>query len=112
MTDLIEGMREVFEDACQDYMKYRAFTKKAEREGCQNLAKLFRAIAEMENVLAQNHLRAMPPQITSRKHSMMKLRERKRHMGLSLRLHEQKVTRGQQSLSAMRLRITRLRENL
>ena len=59
MTNLGKGLIKVFEDESQSYIKYLAFAKKAESEGYKQIARLFRTVAEMERILAQNHLRAM-----------------------------------------------------
>lgn len=48
-----------FAGESQAHMKYSIFAEKAEREGLQQVARLFRAIAYAEKVHATNHLRAL-----------------------------------------------------
>jgi len=51
-----ENLMAAFAGESQANRKYLAFAKKAEQEGKNNLAKLFRATAEGETVHALNHL--------------------------------------------------------
>lgn len=48
-----------FAGESQANQKYRAFAKKAEREGFANIAKLFRTTAEAERIHAEGHLKAL-----------------------------------------------------
>jgi len=50
-------LKEAFAGESQANRKYLAFSKKAEREGYPQVAKLFRAAAEAETVHAHAHLR-------------------------------------------------------
>lgn len=52
----VENLEEAFAGESQANRKYLAFAKKAEEEGFQQIAKLFRAAAEAETVHAHNHL--------------------------------------------------------
>jgi rubrerythrin len=54
-----ESLREAFAGESQANRRYLAFAKKAEEEGYQQVAKLFRAAAEAETVHAHNHLRVL-----------------------------------------------------
>lgn len=54
-----ENLAEAFAGESQANRKYLAFAKKAEAEGLQQVAKLFRAAAHAETVHAHAHLRAM-----------------------------------------------------
>lgn len=54
-----ENLEQAFAGESQAYQKYRAFASKAEKEGLQNIAKLFRTTAEAERIHAGEHLRAM-----------------------------------------------------
>ena len=53
-----ENLKEAFAGESQAYQKYRAFAKKAEREGFTNIARLFNTTAEAERIHAQGHLNA------------------------------------------------------
>jgi rubrerythrin len=59
MSKTEKGLSEAFAGESQANRRYLAFAKKAEEEGYQQVAKLFRAAAEAETVHALNHLRAM-----------------------------------------------------
>jgi len=48
-----------FEDESQTYMRYHAFARKAQEEGLENIAHLFRAVAEAETIHALNHIDAL-----------------------------------------------------
>ena len=50
---------EAFAGESQAHMKYQIFAEQAEKEGFQNIARLFRAIAFAERVHATNHLRTL-----------------------------------------------------
>ena len=53
------NLKDAFAGESQAHMKYLAFAEKAEKEGKEKVAKLFRAIAYAEQVHATNHLRAL-----------------------------------------------------
>ncbi|MDD3753626.1 MAG: rubrerythrin family protein [Methanobacterium sp.] len=55
----INNLKEAFAGESQANHKYMAFAKKADEEGYEQVAKLFRAAAEAEAVHAQNHLMVM-----------------------------------------------------
>ena len=59
MATTLENMKEAFAGESQANQKYRAFAKKAEREGFHNVAKLFRLTAEAERIHAEGHLGAL-----------------------------------------------------
>ena len=54
-----DNLKEAFAGESQAYQKYRAFAKKAEREGFRNIAKLFLTAAEAEKIHAEGHLAAL-----------------------------------------------------
>ena len=54
-----DNLKEAFAGESQANRKYLAFAKKADQEGFQQVAKLFRAAAEAETIHAHAHLRAM-----------------------------------------------------
>jgi rubrerythrin len=54
-----QNLKDAFAGESQANRKYLAFAKKAEEEGYEQVAKLFRAAAEAETVHALSHLRAM-----------------------------------------------------
>ena len=58
-TTTIENLKEAFAGESQANQKYRAFAKKAEREGFPNVAHLFRTTAEAERIHAEGHLAAL-----------------------------------------------------
>ena len=49
-----ENLKEAFAGESQANQKYRAFAKKAEREGFPNIAKLFKTAAEAERIHAED----------------------------------------------------------
>lgn len=53
----IDNLKNAFAGESQANRRYLAFAKKAEEEGFQQIAKLFRAAAEAETVHAHNHMR-------------------------------------------------------
>jgi len=53
------NLKEAFAGESQANQKYRAFAKKAEKEGFVNVAKLFRTTAEAERIHAEGHLAAL-----------------------------------------------------
>ncbi len=54
-----ENLKNAFAGESQANRKYLAFAKKAEEEGLDQVAKLFRATAEAETVHAHSHLKAL-----------------------------------------------------
>ncbi len=54
-----ENLKEAFAGESQANQKYRAFAKKAERDGFPNIAKLFKTTAEAERIHAEGHLNAL-----------------------------------------------------
>jgi rubrerythrin len=54
-----ENLKEAFAGESQANQKYRAFSKKAERDGFPNIAKLFKTAAEAERIHAEGHLNAL-----------------------------------------------------
>lgn len=54
-----ENLKESFAGESQANQKYRAFAKKAEKDGMPNIAKLFKTTAEAERIHAEGHLAAM-----------------------------------------------------
>ena len=54
-----ENLEGAFAGESQANQKYRAFAKKAEREGLPNIAKLFNTAAEAERIHAEGHLTAL-----------------------------------------------------
>ncbi len=59
MATTIENLKEAFAGESQANQKYRAFAKKAEKDGFANIAKLFRTTAEAERIHAEGHLKAL-----------------------------------------------------
>ena len=59
MPTTLDNMKDTFAGESQANQKYRAFAKKAEREGFPNMARLFRTAAEAERIHAEGHLSAM-----------------------------------------------------
>lgn len=53
----LEKLKAAFAGESQANRKYLAFSRKAEREGFENVALLFRAVAEAETVHALNHFK-------------------------------------------------------
>lgn len=54
-----QNLREAFAGESQAHMRYIIFAQKAEEEGKENIARLFRAIAYAEQVHATNHLKTL-----------------------------------------------------
>jgi rubrerythrin len=54
-----DNLKEAFAGESQASQKYRAFARRAEKDGFPTVAKLFRAAAEAECVHAEGHLRAL-----------------------------------------------------
>jgi len=59
MPTTIDNLKEAFAGESQANQKYRAFAKKAERDGFPNIAKLFKTAAEAERIHAEGHLGAL-----------------------------------------------------
>lgn len=59
MATTNENLKEAFAGESQANQKYRAFAKKAEKEGFKNIAKLFKTTAEAERIHAEGHLKAL-----------------------------------------------------
>lgn len=59
MSTTKENLKEAFAGESQANQKYRAFAKKAERDGFPNIAKLFNTAAEAERIHAEGHLGAL-----------------------------------------------------
>ena len=59
MATTLDNLKEAFAGESQANQKYRAFAKKAERDGFPNVARLFRTAAEAERIHAEGHLSAM-----------------------------------------------------
>lgn len=59
MSKTIDNLKEAFAGESQANRKYLAFAAQADKEGCHQAARLFRAAAEAETVHAHNHLRAL-----------------------------------------------------
>jgi rubrerythrin len=56
MPSTDENLKEAFAGESQANQKYRAFAKKAEKDGFPNIARLFRTTAEAERIHAAGHL--------------------------------------------------------
>jgi rubrerythrin len=59
MSSTKENLETAFAGESQANQKYRAFAKKAEKEGFANVAKLFLTTAEAERIHAEGHLGAL-----------------------------------------------------
>ena len=59
MPNTNENLQTAFAGESQANQKYRAFAKKAEKEGFPNIAKLFSTTAEAERIHAEGHLKAL-----------------------------------------------------
>ena len=59
MPSTTENLKEAFAGESQAYQKYMAFAAQAEKEGYENVARLFRATAEAERLHAAGHLQAL-----------------------------------------------------
>ena len=59
MTDTTKNLKDAFAGESQANQKYRAFAKKAEKDGFANIARLFQATAEAERIHAEGHLQAL-----------------------------------------------------
>lgn len=59
MTDTTKNLKDAFAGESQANQKYRAFAKKAKKDGFANVARLFQAAAEAEHIHAEGHLKAL-----------------------------------------------------
>lgn len=59
MPETKENLKKAFAGESQAHQKYRAFGKKAEKDGFPNIARLFRTTAEAERIHAEGHLGAL-----------------------------------------------------
>lgn len=59
MAGTNDNLKEAFAGESQANQKYRAFAKKAEKDGFPNIARLFRTTAEAERIHAAGHLAAL-----------------------------------------------------
>ena len=59
MPETTDNLKKAFAGESQAYQKYRAFAKRAEKDGFPNIAKLFRTTAEAERIHAEGHLGAL-----------------------------------------------------
>jgi rubrerythrin len=59
MATTNDNLNEAFAGESQANQKYKAFAKKAQKEGFKNIAKLFMTTAEAERIHAEGHLKAM-----------------------------------------------------
>jgi rubrerythrin len=59
MASTTDNLKEAFAGESQANQKYRAFAKRAEKDGFVNIAKLFRTTAEAERIHAEGHLKAL-----------------------------------------------------
>jgi rubrerythrin len=59
MSTTTNNLKDAFAGESQANQKYRAFAKKAERDGFPNIAKLFRTTSEAERIHAEGHLKAL-----------------------------------------------------
>jgi rubrerythrin len=59
MPTTTDNLKEAFAGESQANQKYRAFAKKAEKEGFKNIAKLFLTAAEAERIHAEGHFGAL-----------------------------------------------------
>ncbi len=59
MNNTITNLKEAFAGESQASQKYLAFARRAEKEGFQYIARLFRTAAEAERIHAEGHLGAM-----------------------------------------------------
>jgi rubrerythrin len=59
MSKTQENLKTAFAGESQANRRYLAFSKKAEKDGYPQIAKLFRAVAEAETIHAHAHLRMM-----------------------------------------------------
>ncbi len=55
----IANLKEAFAGESQAFQKYTAFAEKAEKEGFNNIARLFRLTAQAEQIHAAGHFKAL-----------------------------------------------------
>jgi rubrerythrin len=70
MSKTEQNLQDAFAGESQANRKYLAFARKAEEEGYEQVAKLFRAAAAAETIHAHNHLRALAA-VKSTKENLM-----------------------------------------
>jgi rubrerythrin len=58
MPTTLENLKDAFAGESQAFQKYKAFAKKAEKDGFKNVALLFNTTAEAERIHAEGHLGA------------------------------------------------------
>jgi rubrerythrin len=59
MTKTEENLKIAFAKECQASQRYRAFSKRARKDGYPNIARLFKLASEVERIHAQNNLHAL-----------------------------------------------------
>lgn len=59
MPETTDNLKKAFAGESQAFQKYRAFAKRAEKDGFPNIARLFRTTAEAERIHAEGHLGAL-----------------------------------------------------
>jgi len=59
MSQTTDDLKEAFAGESKAYQKYKAFAKKAAKDGYTNIAKLFETTAEAERTHAEGHLAAL-----------------------------------------------------
>lgn len=59
MPETTDNLKKAFAGESQAFQKYRAFAKKAEKDGFPNIARLLRTTAEAERIHAEGHLGAL-----------------------------------------------------
>ncbi|CAG0931509.1 Rubrerythrin-2 [Planctomycetaceae bacterium] len=59
MPETNDNLKKAFAGESQAYQKYKAFAKRAEKDGFPNIARLFRTTAEAEKIHAEGHLAAL-----------------------------------------------------
>jgi len=59
MATTNDNLKEAFAGESQANQKYKAFAKKAQKDGFANIAKLFLTTAEAERIHAEGHLKAL-----------------------------------------------------
>jgi rubrerythrin len=58
MATTSDNLKEAFAGESQAYQRYKAFAKKAEKEGLKNIALLFNTTAEAERIHAEGHFQS------------------------------------------------------
>ena len=59
MVTTNDNLKQAFAGESQANQKYKAFAKKAEKEGFKNISKLFLTTAQAEQIHAEGHLKAL-----------------------------------------------------